>query len=84
MERTLKRFFFNASSDRVVVILRSSPCEPDSVESRKALANVFQNCLSSPEFLNCDTKFFEKGQILHDGTRWVFTVEAVVPKVTQE
>jgi hypothetical protein len=80
VERTLRRFFFNVSSDRVVVTIKSAPCAPDSVESRMALAEVLQNCLMRPDFLNCDSRFFEKGTIIHDGGRWVFTVEAIVQK----
>ena len=80
MERAIKRFYYNVSSNRVVVTIRSYPCEPDSVQARMALAEIFQNCVNNPEFLNCDTKFFEKATLIHDGQRWVFTAEAIVPK----
>ena len=78
----MKRFFFNESGDRVVVTIRSAPCEVGEVSARMALAEMFQNVCNNPEFLYCDSKPFERGTITHDGARWVFVVEAIVPKLT--
>lgn len=80
IERVTKRFFYNTSTDRVVVTLKSSPCVAKSVESRFYITEIFQNLASCPELLNCDTETFEKASILHDGQQWILTAEALVPK----
>ena len=80
MTRTLKKFFYNVSSERVVVTIRSDFCEKDSVEARRALAEIFTNFVNSPEFLFCDSRLFEKATLSHDGHQWIFVGEAIVPK----
>jgi hypothetical protein len=80
MDIETKRLYFNATTDRVLVEIRSAPCAKRTVEARAALVEILQNCVLNQNLLHCDAELMESATIRHDGTRWVLRTEALVLK----
>jgi hypothetical protein len=80
MDHETKRIYFNMTTERVTFELRSRPCVKKTIEARAALVELLKMCIEHQNFLHCDGELLEKASITHDGNKWVFRSEALVPK----
>lgn len=80
MERRIKRFYYNASTERVQFEMASDYCEPKTMDSRQALVTMLTECCQNQNNLHCDTEFLEKAFLTFEGNRWILRGEALVPK----
>ncbi len=80
MDVETKRLYFNTTTERVLVEIKSAPCVKKTIEARAALVEILQNCVNNQNLLHCDAELLERATITHDGTRWVFRSEALVLK----
>lgn len=83
METETKRLYFNASTDRVQLEIRSAPCRRRTIDARNALVEILKACVENQNLLHCDAELLEKATIAHDGNRWIFRSEALVLKTTE-
>lgn len=80
MEFQHQKFYYNTSSERVRVTIRSAPCAPRSQQAQTILVQIMQNMIEDPRLMYCDNNMFDNMTTRHDGTQWVIIMESIVPK----
>jgi len=80
MERRIKRFYYNASTERVQFEMASDFCEPKTMGARQALVTMLTECCQNQNNLYCDTEFMQKAALTFEDGRWILRGEALVPK----
>jgi hypothetical protein len=59
--------------------IESDPCAPPpSHEARVVQYNLLRTMADTPDLLGCGPTFFEKLLWVHDGSKWVVSLEALV------
>ncbi len=80
MDFQRQRFYYNISTERVRVTVRSVSCAPKTLEAQAVLTEILQNMAQDPRLMYCDDQMFDSMRTNHDGTQWVIIMEAIVQK----
>ncbi len=80
MQFDRRRHYFNMSSERSVVTIRSMPCRPKTLDAVAALIGVMQNLIADPRLMASGEMLFDSSRLVHDGTTWVWTFESMEPR----
>ena len=58
-------------------VLYSKPCEPNTVQSQDAFAEMMRLISSNREIYQCGPMWPEDLTVKHDGQKWIFTFRAL-------
>ena len=59
------------------VVYESELCEPTSIEGRQEQIALLKTLAVTPELQRTGNVYFTKMRMVHDGNRWVITLEGV-------
>ncbi len=59
------------------VVYESEPCDVATVEGRQQQIDLLRTVASTPELQRTGNVYFNKMKMIHDGNRWVITLEGV-------
>lgn len=80
MQFDRRRHHFNMTQERVVVTVRSRPCQPKTQQAQQALTDVMQNFINDPRLMSCGDGLFDTSRLTHDGQSWVWIFESLEPR----
>ena len=80
-DRKTIKTWYNYTSEKITVILSSPDCSKGTTESAHVFHSILKDIIDQPALLECgNAKMFDSASILHDGTKWIFKLEAIVVK----